>query len=149
MGLEDVMKGVSTELERLVSTKTVFGEPIISAGKTIIPISKVSFGFGSGGGEGKKGEGESGFGGGGGAGAKIEPVAFIVISDEEVRLLSISGKSDLGSLIDAIPDVYNKIKSTKEQMKRKHSSKTGDGNNSSSSNASSSVPDGDHTIKVE
>ncbi|MEA1984531.1 MAG: spore germination protein GerW family protein [Euryarchaeota archaeon] len=149
MGLEDVMKGVSTELERLVSTKTVFGEPIIAAGKTIIPVSKVSFGFGSGGGEGKKDKGESGFGGGGGAGAKIEPMAFIVISDEEVRLLSISGKSDLGSLIKAVPEVYDKIKSAKERMKRKHGSKTGDVSDSSSTNDPSSVPGDEHTIEVE
>ncbi|ADI75034.1 Sporulation protein YtfJ [Methanohalobium evestigatum Z-7303] len=81
MSLEDVIKEVAGELENLVSTKTVIGDPVESAGKTIIPVTRVSFGFGSGGGEEKKNESESGFGGGGGAGAKIEPVAFIVISE--------------------------------------------------------------------
>jgi len=56
----------------------------------VIPISKVSFGFGSAGGEGKRGE-EGGFGGGGG-GAKIEPVAFLVVSEDEVKLLPATGK---------------------------------------------------------
>ncbi|MCK4459887.1 MAG: sporulation protein, partial [Methanosarcinales archaeon] len=81
------------------------------AGKTVIPISKVSFGFGSGGGEGKRDE-ESGFGGGGGGGAKIEPVAFLVVSEDEVKLLSATGKGiDIGKIVEAVPEVVDKIKS--------------------------------------
>ncbi len=119
MGLENVMKEISSELERLVSAKTVIGEPVEAGGTTIIPVTKVSFGFGSGGGEGSKGEKESGFGGGGGAGAKIEPVAFIVISGEEVRMMNLSGKSELGILLDSLPEVFEKIKSAKEKFKNK------------------------------
>ncbi|ABE52470.1 GerW family sporulation protein [Methanococcoides burtonii] len=118
MGLEDVMKEVTSELERLVSAKTVVGEPVIAGDKTILPITKVSFGFGSGGGEGSKGGSESGFGGGGGGGAKIEPVAFLVISDEGVRLMTLAGNSDLGKLLDAVPGVYEKIRSVKGKMKK-------------------------------
>ncbi|APH39601.1 GerW family sporulation protein [Methanohalophilus halophilus] len=117
MGVEDVMKEVSEELERLVSTKTVVGEAMEAGGKTIIPISKVSFGFGSGGGEGKKSATESGFGGGGGAGAKIEPVAFLVISEEDVKLLRVSGKGDIDKFIEAVPEIIGKVKGMKGKMK--------------------------------
>lgn len=123
MGLEDVMKEVTSELERLVSAKTVVGEPVIAGDKTILPITKVSFGFGSGGGEGSKDGVESGFGGGGGGGAKIEPVAFLVISDEGVRLMTLSGNNDLGKLLDAIPGVYDKIRSAKGKMKKEDKNK--------------------------
>lgn len=123
MGLEDVMKEVTSELERLVSAKTVVGEPVIAGDKTILPITKVSFGFGSGGGEGSKNNVESGFGGGGGGGAKIEPVAFLVISDEGVRLMTLSGNNDLGKLLDAIPGVYDKIRSAKGKMKKEDTNK--------------------------
>ncbi|RNI15498.1 sporulation protein [Methanohalophilus sp. RSK] len=119
MGVEDVMKEVSGELERLVSTKTVVGEAMEVGGKTIIPISKVSFGFGSGGGEGKKSATESGFGGGGGAGAKIEPVAFLVISEEDVKLLRVSGKGDIDKVIEAVPELIGKFK---EMKGKKHAS---------------------------
>jgi sporulation protein YtfJ len=119
MGVEDVMKEVSEELERLVSTKTVVGEAMEAGGKTIIPISKVAFGFGSGGGEGKKSATESGFGGGGGAGAKIEPVAFLVISEEDVKLLRISGKGDIDKVIEAVPELIGKFKGMKG---KKHAS---------------------------
>ncbi|MBW6471323.1 MAG: sporulation protein [Methanosarcinaceae archaeon] len=119
MSVENIIKEITGELERLVNTKTVIGEPVVAAGKTIIPVTKVSFGFGSGGGEGKSDKGESGFGGGGGAGAKIEPIAFIVISENEARLLTISGKTDLGKIIECVPDVIDKIISVKNKMGKK------------------------------
>ncbi|MBP2030002.1 sporulation protein YtfJ [Methanohalophilus levihalophilus] len=118
MGLENLMKEVSTELEKLVSTKTVVGDPIEAAGATIIPVSRVSFGFGSGGGEGKKGATEEGFGGGGGAGARIEPVAFIVISEGDVKLLTMSGGSNVDKFLEAMPDVLSKMKSLKKTLKK-------------------------------
>ena len=119
MSVENIIKEVTGELERLVTTKTVIGEPVQTAGKTIIPVTKVSFGFGSGGGEGKSDKGETGFGGGGGAGAKIEPIAFIVVSEDEARLLTISGKTDLGKIIESVPEVIDKIISVKSKMGEK------------------------------
>lgn len=113
MGVEETIKEIASELERIATTKTVVGDPIVAAGKTIIPVSKLSMGFGGGGGEGKK-EHESGYGGGGGAGAKIEPVAFIVISEDETKIFRISERSDVGSILSSIqevvPDVIEKIK---------------------------------------
>ncbi|MDG6243114.1 MAG: spore germination protein GerW family protein [Methanolobus sp.] len=117
MALEDIMKEVSAELERLVSTKTVVGEAMVVGQTTIIPVTKVSFGFGSGGGQGKtKGE-EEGFGGGGGAGAKIEPVAFIVISPEGTRLMSLSGQTDMGKILESVPGLIEKVRSMKKKSK--------------------------------
>lgn len=119
MSVENIIKEVTSELERMVNTKTVIGEPVEAAGKTIIPVIKVSFGFGSGGGEGKGDKGETGFGGGGGAGAKIEPIAFIVVSEDEARLLTISGKTNFGKIIESVPEVIDKIRSVKSKMGKK------------------------------
>lgn len=119
MSVENIIKEVTSELERMVNTKTVIGEPVEAAGKTIIPVIKVSFGFGSGGGEGKGDKGETGFGGGGGAGAKIEPIAFIVVSEDEARLLTISGKTNFGKIIESVPEVIEKLKSVKSKMGKK------------------------------
>lgn len=115
MGLEQLMSEVSSELERLISTKTVIGEAVTAGDTTIIPVTKVSFGFGTGGGEGKRNTAnmEEGFGGGGGAGAKIEPVAFIVISEDNVRVMPISPKTDVGVIIDSVPAIIDKIKGKK------------------------------------
>ncbi len=119
MAVEDLMKEVVTQLEKMITTRTIVGEPITAAGKTVIPISKVSFGFGSGGGEGKRGE-EGGFGGGGGGGAKIEPVAFLVISEEEVKLVGMKGKGlDIEKIIESVPELVEKVKSLKGAKKNK------------------------------
>ena len=121
MAVEDLMKEVVTQLEKMITTRTIVGEPITAAGKTVIPISKVSFGFGSGGGEGKRGE-EGGFGGGGGGGAKIEPVAFLVISEEEVKLVGMKGKGlDIEKILETVPELVEKVKSLKGKKKPEES----------------------------
>jgi uncharacterized spore protein YtfJ len=120
MGVEATIKEIAGELERIATTKTVVGDPITAAGKTIIPISKISLGFGAGGGEGKK-ENESGYGGGGGAGAKIEPVAFIMISEEEARIFRVSERGDgslLSSLPELLPELMDKLKGVKGKNKK-------------------------------
>jgi len=135
MGVEELMKEVVEQLEKLITTKTIVGEPITVAGKTVVPISKVSFGFGSGGGEGRRDE-KSGFGGAGAGGAKIEPVAFLVISEDEVKLLSATGKGiDIGKIVEAVPEVMDKIKSIrgkkgkeKEKEKEQEQGKSTDEN---------------------
>jgi uncharacterized spore protein YtfJ len=108
MGVDETIKEIASELERVANTRTVVGEPITAAGKTIIPISKISMGFGAGGGEGKR-DNESGYGGGGGAGAKIEPVAFIMISAEEAKIFRISERGDAGSILNIIPELVPDI----------------------------------------
>ncbi len=121
MGVESTIKEIAGELEKIATTKTVVGEPITAAGKTIIPISKITMGFGAGGGEGKK-ETESGYGGGGGAGAKIEPVAFIMLSEEEAKIFRISEKNDVGSILsslpEVVPDLMEKLKGMKGKYKK-------------------------------
>jgi len=139
MGLEDLMKEVSGELERLVSTKTVVGDAVTVGDITIIPVTKVSFGFGTGGGEGKSKDNEEGFGGGGAAGTKIEPVAFIVMSKDGVRLMSVSGKSDIGVLLDSVPGLIEKIKTMKAKKEKSNS-----GNNDSET-----VPEDEGSVKIE
>ena len=108
MGVEATIKEIAGELEKIATTKAVVGDPITASGKTIIPISRITMGFGAGGGESKK-DPESGYGGGGGAGAKIEPVAFIMLSEEEARIFRLSERGDAGSLLNSIPDLVPEI----------------------------------------
>lgn len=119
MGVEATIKEIAGELERIATTKTVVGEPITASGKTIIPISRITLGFGAGGGEGKK-DTESGYGGGGGAGAKIEPVAFIMLSEEEARIFRLSERSDAGSILSSIPDLVPEIMDKLKGMRGKN-----------------------------
>ena len=66
------------EIERMLNTKTVVGEPITVEGNTLIPLVNVGFGFGVGGGQGTDPKKCSGHGGGTGGGGGVKPVALIV-----------------------------------------------------------------------
>ena len=83
-------------LQNSASVKTVYGEPIIAEGKTIIPVARIGYGFGFGGGGGEytkndadadeiPGRYEGGGGGGGGAGAV--PVGVLEITSEKTRYI--------------------------------------------------------------
>ena len=50
--VENLLKATLTEVERILNTRTVVGEPISVDGNTIIPLMAVGFGFGGGGGSG-------------------------------------------------------------------------------------------------
>jgi len=122
--VEDLLKTITEEITNMVSTKTVIGEHIIVEGKTIIPVTKVSFGFGSGGGEGKRKAGEEGTGGGGGGGASIQPVAFLVVTPEDVQIFSIKGKGALSQLAETMPEMMEKYKSMVEEKSKEKTGET-------------------------
>ncbi len=106
------LMGVSMEkIREMVDVNTIIGEPITTPEATIIPVSKVSFGFASGGSDLPVQAAEK-FAGGAGAGVTVKPQAFIVISKNgDVKLLEMGAKaSPIEGIVDAIPDVIEKIK---------------------------------------
>lgn len=115
MQVEEILKTVTDRVATMISTKTVIGESITLEGKTIIPITRVSFGFGSGGGEGKGKAGDVGTGSAGGAGAVIQPIAFLVVSREDVRVFAVHGKGVIAQLSEVIPEIMEKYRSIKEE----------------------------------
>jgi uncharacterized spore protein YtfJ len=87
-----------------VRSESVFGSPIERQGATLIPCSEILMGFGMGGGSGfgpvtagqteratRPTDGATGGGGGmgGGGGAQGRPVAMVVVSDGDIRVLPI------------------------------------------------------------
>lgn len=103
--IENIMQTAMSEIKEMVDVNTVVGDPVVSTdGSTIIPISKVSFGFVSGGGEygdakdgNQENESKYPFSGGAGSGICITPVGFLVVSEGDVRLLPVSGRTILFS----------------------------------------------------
>ena len=115
--------GVSMEnIREMVDVNTIIGDAITSPdGTTIIPVSKVSFGFASGGSDLPTQAAEK-FAGGAGAGVTVKPVAFIVITrDGDVKLMELgsSKPSAIEGVIDAIPNVVEKIKGFIGDKKKK------------------------------
>jgi uncharacterized spore protein YtfJ len=107
--VENLLKTTLGEIERLLTTKTVVGEPIEVEGNTIIPLISIGFGFGAGGGTGKeakKVEAE-GYGGGSGGGGGIRPVAIVVVDKNGVRLETI--KKGAASVVEKAGEALGKI----------------------------------------
>lgn len=122
--IEGLMTSAMDSIRNMIDVNTIIGEPIETINNVIIiPVSKVGFGFAAGGSEFKgeaineynKKEKEEQiqyklpFGGGSGAGVFINPVAFIVIQENNVRLLPIEHCSSIDRLLDYIPDFMDKI----------------------------------------
>jgi sporulation protein YtfJ len=122
MKIEEILKVVTEEIASMISTKTVIGEHITMEGRTIIPVTKVCFGFGSGGGESKGKVGQEGFGAGGGGGGSIQPVAFIVVSKEDVKVFSLKEKGIISQLTNVIPEIMEKCKFSNENDEKEEKS---------------------------
>ncbi|MGA7677274.1 MAG: spore germination protein GerW family protein [Dehalococcoidia bacterium] len=114
--MEDVEKLVKTtlgEIEKVLDSKTVVGEPITIEGTTLIPLMSVGFGFAAGGGTGKgeTKEATEGGGSGSGGGAGVRPIAIIVIDKDGVRIEPIKGgmATAIEKLSETIPDIAAKL----------------------------------------
>lgn len=129
--IEGLMTTAMNSIQDMIDVNTIIGEPIETSNNiVIIPISKVSFGFAAGGSEFKgetideykKVDKEEAiqyrlpFGGGSGAGVTINPVAFLVITQDNVRLMPVNHSSCVDRLLDYMPDVIEKV----NNMMNKH-----------------------------
>ncbi|OPJ57255.1 GerW family sporulation protein [Alkalithermobacter paradoxus] len=128
--IEDLMKTTMENMKNMIDVNTVIGDPIeTSNGTVIIPISKVSFGFASGGGEYSKGRRESGrveevtkegypFAGGTGAGVSVQPVGFMIVGNNETKLIPVDQNITMvDTVLNTIPKVMEKIQNMIDKNK--------------------------------
>ena len=101
------LMGVTIEKIRdMVNAETIIGDPIHVDDTTIIPVSRVTFGFVSGGSD----VGPSSNGGGSGAGVSVTPVAFLVVSNGNVRTVQLVEKvSAVDNVIASLPELVDKV----------------------------------------
>ncbi len=109
--IENLMDSALEKIKSIVNANTVIGESITTPdGTVVIPVSKVSYGFASGGSDFSTKDSKDMFGGGNGAGVNIVPVAFLVISEGDVKLLQVeSFNTTLDRIIAMTPDIVDKI----------------------------------------
>ncbi|MGE5404667.1 MAG: GerW family sporulation protein [Candidatus Saccharibacteria bacterium] len=97
-----------TNLEKMISTKTVIGEPIVLGNVTMIPVVEAKVGFGTGTGEGNDPTKGAGKGSGGGAGASVKATAMVVVHEGEVKVYSLGKKGMMEQLAEMIPEIMAK-----------------------------------------
>ncbi|MGV8148561.1 MAG: GerW family sporulation protein [Alkaliphilus sp.] len=125
--IESLMKNTMESIKEMVDVNTIVGDAVETTdGTVIIPISKVSFGFASGGGDysnffpkkqhKEREESDSEkfpFAGGTGAGVSVKPVAFMVVGNGEIKLMSVDQRANtIDNLINMTTEGINKLYST-------------------------------------
>ncbi len=126
--IEKLMDSTMDNIKGMIDVNTIVGDPVeTAAGSIIVPISRVSFGFASGGADYSIGNGkeqDSGkelgypFGGGSGAGVTLNPVAFLVVSKHQVRLLPVTGNAVLERLINVAPELMDQFREMLEKRRQ-------------------------------
>lgn len=120
--IENIMQITMSEIKQMVDVNTIVGDAIVTPdGSTILPVSKVSFGFVTGGGEyGDKKESvaldtKHPFGGGGGAGVTIYPIAFLILHNDDVKMMTVDHPNTYETMMDKIPAILTQVKKMFEQ----------------------------------
>lgn len=111
----NMLENTIAKIREMVDVNSVIGTPITTPdGVTIIPISKVSVGFGGGGSDfvsRNVNHHENPFGGGAGGGVKINPIAFLIVKDGNVRMLPVAAPANTTAdrIVEMVPDTLDKI----------------------------------------
>jgi len=119
----DLMQTTLENIKDMVDVNTVIGEPIpTGGGATIIPVSKVTFGFVAGGGDFDKNElpeTDKPFAGGSGAGVSVQPVGFLVVGREGVRVLPAQDLTAWERALNCAPQLLEDLKSLLQNRKKR------------------------------
>ena len=112
--IENMMSATLDRIRDMVDVNTVIGEPIpTGGGATIIPVSKVTFGFVAGGGDFDKNElpeTDKPFAGGSGAGVSVQPVGFLVVQQDSVKVLPAQQPTAWERALNAAPQLLEDVK---------------------------------------
>ena len=113
------MQTAMASIRDMVDVNTVIGQPVqAGTDATVIPISRVSFGYVTAGGDltaqdkhGFSAEADFPFAGGSGAGVSVQPVGFLVVNGDSVRMLPATCQSVADRMVELIPTVMEDVKS--------------------------------------
>lgn len=133
--INELMGTTMEKIKTMMDANTIIGEPIQTGDVTLIPVSRLSFGFAGGGSDfvtkNHKPGTENTFGGGSGASAKLEPVAFLIVRGENVKLLPVvpPPATTVDRVIETVPEVVDKVTAfiEKQQEKKAKSVECSDG----------------------
>lgn len=133
--IQGMMYTAMQSLKEMIDVNTIVGDAVTAPdGTVIIPISKVAVGFGVGGSEFSPEKStpvnpEDGkmFGGGSGGGISINPVAFMVVSNGQFKLVPVSEESTVYErLLYNLPDAVDKVADAFSNIKSRRSGKNND-----------------------
>ena len=114
---QNLFKMSLEEVDRMLSTKHVVGEPMVIEGNTLIPLISIGFGFGAGGGSGSGARGGgSGSGAGTGAGGGVKPVGVIIVDKDGVKIETLHGAA--ASVAEKVADMVARFMEARAAKKK-------------------------------
>ncbi len=114
------------KVKEMVDVDTVIGNPIVTDGVTLIPVSKVTYGFAGGGSDLPNKAGAQLFGGGSGAGITVTPIAFLSVKDGEVNVLPlVTQPSSVDALVSKLPGAIDQINADRARRREEKEKKKG------------------------
>lgn len=126
--LPNMLESTLQKVKEMVDVNSVVGNPISTPeGVTIIPVCKVSYGLGGGGSDFPTKSAtrpEYPFGGGTGIGVKIDPIAFLIVKGDSVRMLPVATPANTTTdrIVEMVPDVLDRIGNFVDSRKEKKES---------------------------
>lgn len=122
--IDTMMQTTMEQIRSMVDVNTVIGSPVTGTkGTTIIPISRVSFGFIAGGGEYSADDHRSRtvpsenypFAGGTGAGVSVQPVGFLVVGEDCVKVLPAQSNGAMERVVELLPQLMEEFSQNGEK----------------------------------
>lgn len=117
--VDELISNAIKEVKTLASSDTIVGSPIVSpSGTIIIPISKVSVGYVVGGGQYATFNKKMPYPtcGGSGGGVSVVPIGFIIETDDNVKFIDISNKSEYQTVLNIVNTFIDKVLKDKENQ---------------------------------
>ena len=104
LGIQDYFHSIAERLQTSASVKTIYGEPIVAEGKTVIPVGRVAYAFCTCSRPEKKNDAkqqmEVGIAGGCGGGAvAASPLGVVEITKDDTRFIPIDEKTRLAGAL--------------------------------------------------
>ncbi|MFY9177688.1 MAG: GerW family sporulation protein [Caldicoprobacterales bacterium] len=135
--IENIMTTTMENIKEMIDVNTIVGDAVeTSEGTVIIPVSRVSFGFVAGGGEynedvsrdkinrisdstNTSSQDSLPFAGGTGAGVSVNPIAFLVVSKDKIKLLPVNFNTTVDRVVELVPQVVDQIQDLIDKNKIK------------------------------
>ncbi|MFV0519371.1 MAG: GerW family sporulation protein [Lachnospirales bacterium] len=100
-------------IEGVLNSKSVVGEPVQFGKNIIIPLVEIGFGMGAGGSDTLKDDLDTTVEtAGGGMGGSVKPTAILVVNDDGVQLVDVKNKDSVNKVIDMLPALLSKFVGT-------------------------------------
>jgi uncharacterized spore protein YtfJ len=97
MDIQQLLQSLAERVSASSSVKNVYGDPITSGNRTVIPVAQVRYSFGGGGG-GKGGE-DPQEGGGGGGRVSAQPYGALEVTPEGTRFIAFENRRMLAAAL--------------------------------------------------